>query len=580
MADPSESSESDLPSWSPPTSNSIEPVFDDWYQSLYANRLPPPPLGQPSNSVPQELGISVDVRSSVSTHDTLDDHAMTFGGGSSDHVNFDMSPRLSHWPQGQPPAMMNRQAVVFATPPPSSFRYPLNSHVQQSLFLESQAPVPGTSQIASETPLPSLFSNSQHFNSQHAVSATLSQSQAPMGTRHIISEIQSLPSFPGPNSYSNSNDQCIASSSHVVPLPVSLESNHIHSLHTGPSLQWKALLGTSTPNFEVPPRLLQEFHFQNFSQAPTSNNSFNFELLPRIPSSSLTLAHELNVQNTGSDGPLAGSSGRRTVDIQKHRFSPLPGSSDMNFTAIQDTITEKLGHARWKTSQDGTSFINKLKCISKTIWADFEKSTNIFVLPAYELSLNPMHSKEQNATLHIAHTETLLTNHTFLDAWIMLLDNKSGQFKWFCVPFGHGVVVALIEYMLVTMGYSWSISFGESGWQKRLQNTITAISTVYHSALLKFKGDSGWIEAGAPDDTQYLLFVQRMSLLSEADKWMFEQLLDGLMGRVIPSVVMNDMTIEFEYVSNTSMLSGHDLRWSLAAVTRSMFWALVAPIVE
>ncbi|KAG1719445.1 hypothetical protein EDD22DRAFT_1029234 [Suillus occidentalis] len=134
---------------------------------------------------------------------------------------------------------------------------------------------------------------------------------------------------------------------------------------------------------------------------------------------------------------------------------------------------------RWKTSQDGTSHIAKLKGTSKMIWTDFEKTADIFALPAYSLSLNPAHNKEEMTASH-AWVKASRSPSNFLALLIsfQLFDNDTGELRWFCIPFGHGVVLALIEHVLTALKYFWSIAFGERGWQKCLQNTIAVISTV------------------------------------------------------------------------------------------------------
>ncbi|KAG1730095.1 hypothetical protein EDD22DRAFT_853040 [Suillus occidentalis] len=648
-----QSGSSDSSSWLPPfESRNPRAIVDDWYKSLYIDRSSSPPLGQPSSSVPQDLGTS---ESAGWRKRSFNDHSMTYAGGSGDPVNFDASLRLtqpqstlpdaalrmSNWPQGQTSMMMRSgQPVVVGTPLPSSFRSTSNSDLQQSLLLQSQAPVPGTSRSASKTPLPSAFSNLQHFDFHHLMSAPQSQSQASMGTRHTVSDIQSLPSFSVPNSHFNTSDQPIASSSRIAPPPVFPEMTHTQFSHPRPSLEWTTPLGASALKFEAPPGLPYDFDFQNI-QAPVSNSSSNVEPQP-LPS--FTSAQELNIRDAGSDGPLAGSSGRRTTETQRYRPSPLPGRSNEEIATIQDTVTQKIGHIRransnykkhalkpmkiiqfkpavaaelprytepvlqsiidasaaienikscsqrhmsmltfergfflaeglvtvmidevldaqadiarcpdgkyignlqrWKTSQDGTSHIAKLKGTSKMIWTDFEKTADIFALPAYSLSLNPAHNKEEMTASRIARIEILLTDFAYLDAWVkasrspsnflallilfQLFNNDTGELRWFCIPFGHGAVLALIEHVLTVLKYFRSIAFGEKGWQKRLQNAIAVISTVYRSALLKLKGGSGWIEAGAPDEVQYLLFVERVSSLTSNAEWMFKQMLDGL----------------------------------------------------
>ncbi|KAG1842358.1 hypothetical protein F4604DRAFT_1938908 [Suillus subluteus] len=181
---------------------------------------------------------------------------------------------------------------------------------------------------------------------------------------------------------------------------------------------------------------------------------------------------------------------------------------------------------KWKTLRDGTDQIDRLKGTVKTTLKHFQTYADIFVLAVYRLSLDPWQaSKAEMDILRTAKIDSLLLGYEFVDAWVQFAHN--GNLRPCRVPFGHISVISLIEYLLTTEKYSRYVSLSTPGWETRLWHIIAAVTTVYHSALLKFKVGPESREVDEQEKV-YNAAIERLASVTGLERFMLNELLLGI----------------------------------------------------
>ncbi|KAG1820944.1 uncharacterized protein BJ212DRAFT_1297420 [Suillus subaureus] len=269
-----------------------------------------------------------------------------------------------------------------------------------------------------------------------------------------------------------------------------------------------------------------------WQEAPMNNDYLNLHTPASLPPLSFPTSQDVNMHPVPSQPPIIVDTQSLNQMIGRSQVLMLKLIFNMGFFPPEVLLTkmanDTLDTAISQFPEEGTAQVVKLKGIIKTTFSNFQKFTNIFLLPVYQLSVSPWKSKEAMDAWCMAKIESLLLDFKFLNAWVQLL--VANNLQQIHIPFGHILISSLIEHMLRNKNYSQYISLGTASWEMCLKHTITAISAAYHTALLKFKASPSWVKASLSNEQEkyYYIFIQHFSLLPNLERFILNQMLASM----------------------------------------------------
>ncbi|KAG2370348.1 hypothetical protein BDR07DRAFT_1370886 [Suillus spraguei] len=169
------------------------------------------------------------------------------------------------------------------------------------------------------------------------------------------------------------------------------------------------------------------------------------------------------------------------------------------FLVVRHISKETDNLKRWKTTQEGQTFVSRLKGAVKNIHSEFQKAARIVVLSLNQsLAELLMTNAADMQASQDARVDNLVENASSFDVPIQVPVENGGHIGSFQVPLAHPSVTALLEYVLVDKKYSDYLCVETGNWKTRFEHAF-AFSAAICCGELQRLPHAGWVNAAAND---------------------------------------------------------------------------------
>ncbi|KAG2358579.1 hypothetical protein BDR07DRAFT_1379337 [Suillus spraguei] len=169
------------------------------------------------------------------------------------------------------------------------------------------------------------------------------------------------------------------------------------------------------------------------------------------------------------------------------------------FFVVQLISEETDNLKRWKTTQEGQTFVSRLKGAVKNIHSEFQKAARIVVLASNQsLAELLMTNAVDMQASQDARVGNLVENASSFDVPIQVPVENGGHVGSFQVPLAHPSVTALLEYVLVDKKYSDYLCMETGNWKTWFEHAFAFLAAICHRELQRLP-HAGWVNAAAND---------------------------------------------------------------------------------
>ncbi|KAG2359118.1 hypothetical protein BDR07DRAFT_1378919 [Suillus spraguei] len=189
---------------------------------------------------------------------------------------------------------------------------------------------------------------------------------------------------------------------------------------------------------------------------------------------------------------------------------------------------------RWKTTQEGQTFVSRLKGAVKNIHSEFQKAARIVVLASNQsLAELLMTNAADMQASQDARVGNLVENASSFDVPIQVPVENGGHVGSFQVPLAHPSVTALLEYVLVDKKYSDYLCVETGNWKTRFEHAFAFSAAICRRELQRLP-HAGWVNAAANDfpingvEVAYNRYMEYISTLVGDQKLIFDRMMSGM----------------------------------------------------